>query len=113
MLLIVWIMTSCICFSQTDNELKPDTILTINGNSLFAFRVKDQIPVIAKHIVRSEKSVEIENVYQKNQLICDSIIEYNNEVICNQELKIKTLKRSRVTLLIISVLVVALTLFVK
>jgi len=95
MLLILWIITICICFSQTNNDtltvsLQPDSVLTDSMGlpTHFAWRVSDQVPLIAEHVIRSKASRDIEVNQDSSIIRCDSIIDYQSLLIRTQKYQI-------------------------
>lgn len=87
---------TCICFSQNNNNisLQPDTVL-VDGTGVvqhFCFRVTDQVPSIAKHIVKSKYADSI-GVQQDSLLVAkDSVLDLQNIIIELQEDKITNYK---------------------
>lgn len=79
----LWVLTVSISFSQHINHnvsLKPDTIL-VDTNGVpthFGWRVHDQVPLLAEHIVRAEAAEQIENAQDSAIVHCDTIIAKQN-----------------------------------
>jgi hypothetical protein len=87
---------TCICFSQNNNNisLKPDTVL-VDGTGVvhhFCWRVTDQVPAIAKHIVKSRYADTLELHVDSLVRVLDFTILLNNVVIELQTEQIENYK---------------------
>ena len=94
---MVWILCTIVVFtnfSQTTEDtlevtLEPDSVLTdtLGNVTHFAWRINDQVPLIAEHVIRSNASVGIEAQQDSALTTCDSLLDIS-------ELKVRVLQSS-------------------